>query len=47
MTLMSRMLIRTMLFAATAVLLPAVDAMCGSITIARNGPELQTIEQLA
>ncbi len=35
------------LLVAMAVLLPAVDAVCGSITIAGNGPELRTIEQLA
>lgn len=43
----TRMLIGAMLLAATAVLLPAVDAVCGSITVAGNGPELRTIEQLA
>ena len=36
-----------LLLAATAILLPAADAISGSITIAGNGPELPAIEQLA
>ena len=37
----------TALLAAIAVLLPTIDVLCGSMTIAGNGPELRTIEQLA
>ena len=33
--------------AATAVLLPATDAMSGVLTISGNGPELRTMERLA
>ena len=35
------------LLVGTAVLLADGEALCGSITIAGNGPELRTIEQLA
>jgi len=35
------------LLVGTAVLLADGEALCGSITIAGNGPELPTIEQLA
>jgi len=35
------------LLVGTAVLLEDGEALCGSITIAGNGPELRTIEQLA
>ena len=37
----------TALLAAIALLLQTVDVLGGSITIAGNGPELRTIEQLA
>lgn len=35
------------LLAAAGVLLSTVDALCGSMTIAGNGPEQQMLEQLA
>jgi phosphate transport system substrate-binding protein len=42
-----RVIGRVALLTATVALSASVDALCGSITVAGNGPELRMIEQLA